>query len=64
MHKFIRYLIPAIGTVSVLLFCVSATASFAEARTLVGYSFSEPFNMLLIGFGLIGAASFLKRKSI
>jgi len=62
MHKFIHYLIPASGTVSILLFCVSATASFADARTLVGDSFSEPFNMLLIGFGLIGAARFLKRK--
>ena len=64
MKKIVRYILPVTGLLSVLVFCVSATAGIADNNTIVSSSFSEPINMLLIGLGLIGFGSFIKRKSI
>ena len=64
MKKIIRSILPIIGLFSVLLFCVSATAGIADASGIVTQTFSEPINMLLIGVGLIGFGSFIKRKII
>lgn len=63
MKKVLRYMIPTAGLLCVVLFCVSATASIASAPAIVKQTFSEPINMLLIGFGLIGFGSFIKRKN-
>lgn len=64
MKKVIRYILPVTGLISVLIFCVSATAGIADGPSIVSQSFSEPINMVLIGIGLIGFASFIKRNSI
>lgn len=63
MKKVLRYILPTVGLLAVLLFCVSATASIAYSPVLVKQSFSEPINLLLIGFGLIGFGSYIKRRS-
>ena len=64
MKKVLRYILPVTGLLSVLIFCVSATAGIADTPSIVAESFSEPINMLLIGIGLIGFGSFIKRKSV
>ena len=64
MKKMLRYILPVTGLLSILVFCVSATAGFADNNTIGTSSFSEPINMLLIGLGLIGFGSFIKRKLI
>jgi hypothetical protein len=63
MKKTLRYFIPVAGLLCVALFGVSATASIASAPAIVNQTFSEPINMLLIGIGLIGFGSFIKRKN-
>jgi hypothetical protein len=64
MKRVFRYILPVTGLLAVILFCVSATAGIADSPYLVTQSFSEPINMVLLGIGLIGLASFIKRKSI
>ncbi len=64
MKKVSKYILSIIGLTSVLLFCVSATAGIGEEPTFVNQSISEPFNMLLLGFGLIGFGSFIKRRTV
>ncbi len=63
MKKVSKYILSIIGLTSVLLFCVSATAGIGVEPTFVNQSISEPFNMLLLGFGLIGFGSFIKSKT-
>ena len=63
MKKIRRLILQILGVVSVLLFCVSATAGIAETPEIFNRSFSEPINMLLIGFALIGFGSLVKRKT-
>jgi len=62
MKNTLRYILSTFGLVSVLLFCVSATAAITDAQTLMKHSFSEPINMMLLGFGLIGFGTFLKSR--
>lgn len=64
MKKVLRYIIPVIGLASILLFGVSATAGISGASIMVKESFSEPLNLLLIGFGLIGFGTFIRKQSI
>jgi len=60
MKKTLRYILFTTGMVSVLFFCVSATAAISNTQTIVTHSFSEPINLILLGFGLIGFGSFIK----
>ncbi|RJQ65924.1 MAG: hypothetical protein C4519_26700 [Desulfobacteraceae bacterium] len=64
MEKVLRYILPALGMLSILIFSVSATANFRDSGSFVNETFSEPINILLIGFGLIGLSSFIKRRHI
>lgn len=64
MKKIMRYFILFAGLLSVVIFCVSATASIASAPAIVKQTLSEPINMLLIGFGLIGFGSIMKKKNL
>lgn len=64
MKKLVRYIILMAGLMSVVLFCVSATASIAASPDIAMQTFSEPINLLLIGFGLIGCGSLIKRKTL
>jgi hypothetical protein len=64
MKKALRNILPAIGMLSILMFCVSATAGFAASHAFVSQTFSEPINILLIGFGLIGFGNFIRRKNV
>jgi hypothetical protein len=63
MKRLIRYTILVAGLLSIVLFSLSATASIASAPAMVKQTFSEPINLLLIGFGLIGFGSLIKRKN-
>ena len=60
MKKALRYILFTAGMVSVLFFCVSATAAISSTQTMVNHSFSEPINLIVLGFGLIGFGSFIK----
>jgi len=64
MKKIVRYIILTLGIMFVVLFCVSATASIAAAPDIERQTFSEPINLLLIGFGLIGCGGLIKRKTL
>jgi hypothetical protein len=59
-----RRLLQAIGLISVILFCVNAAAGISDTNAADNKSLSEPINMLLVGMGLIGLASFLKIRLI
>ena len=48
---------------SMLLFCVSATASITNAPDIVGKTVSEPLNMLFLGVGLIGLGGYFKSRT-
>ena len=63
MKKLVRYIILVAGLLSVVIFCVSATASISAAPAIVRQTLSEPINMLLIGLGLIGFGSLIKRNT-
>lgn len=63
MKKVKRLILQILSVMSVLLFCVRATAGIGEIPEIFSRSFSEPINMLLIGFALIGFGSFVKGKS-
>ena len=62
MKKALRYILSTIGLLSVLVFCVSATASITDAQNFITPSFSEPFKMLLLGLGLIGFGTLMKGR--
>ncbi len=64
MKKVLKYIISIAGLMSVVLFCVSATASIATAPASASQAFSEPINMLLAGFGLIGFGSLIKKRTL
>lgn len=64
MKKMLRFTILGLGPLSVLIFCVSATASIAGATTVASETVSEPLSLLLVGVGLIGFSSFIRRKTI
>ena len=61
MKKGLRYILLASSMLSIIIFSISATVNYAESNNFIQQAFSEPVNMLLVGFGLIGLSSFLKR---
>ena len=64
MKKILRLILPFSGLVAVLIFGVSAAASISNAADVVKSTISEPVSMLLIGVGLIGFGSYIKRRSL
>ena len=62
MKNAFKYTLSLMGLASVLMFCVSATASITSAANVVNQTFSEPMNMLLLGLGLIGLGSYIKNR--
>jgi hypothetical protein len=52
--KLINVALPIIGSLSVLIFCVTAAASIADPPFITSQPFSEPINMILLGLGMIG----------
>ncbi len=64
MKKVLCYSLALVVFPFVALYCVSAAASIASAPTIVKQTFTEPINMLLVGFGLIAFGSFIKRKTL
>ena len=64
MKKVLRYTLAFVGIPLIVLCCVSATASIASAPPIVKQTLTEPLNMLLVGFGLIGFGSFIKSKTL
>jgi hypothetical protein len=63
MKKVFQYSL-AVVLLIVALYCVSAAASIASAPAMVKHTLTEPINMLLVGFGMIGFGSFIKRKTL
>ncbi len=64
MKKGLRYILLATSMLSIIIFSISATISYAESSNFIQQAFSEPVNMLLVGFGLIGLSSYFKKTSI
>ena len=64
MKVILRFILPLSGLVAVLIFGVSATASISNAADVVNTTISEPVSMLIIGVGLIGFGSYIKRRSL
>jgi len=64
MKKVLLYSLVLVGLPFVALYCVSTAASIASAPPIVKQTFTEPINMLLVGFGLIGFGSFIKSKTL
>lgn len=64
MKKVVKYILPILVVTSVLLFCVSATASIASDPRIIGRSLSEPINLLLLGFGLFNMGCFIRNRKI
>jgi hypothetical protein len=62
MRTLLPNFLPITGIICLFIFSVSATASLAGPSQVVDNTFSEPINMVLIGFGLIGISSFLSKK--
>ena len=63
MKKALRYILSTVGLLSVLVFCVGATAaSITDTQSYITPSFSEPSKILLLGLGLIGFFSLMKSR--
>jgi hypothetical protein len=64
MKKALQYSLTTVGLLSVLVFCVSASASIADTAGNIAPSFFEPSKRLLIGLGLIGFSALIKNRFI
>ena len=64
MKRWLHYILPISGMLTVLLFCMGAAAGIPGSNALVDKAFSEPVNMILVGVGLIGFGSFIRRRFI
>jgi hypothetical protein len=64
MNRKWRLLCQISSILAVVLFCVSAAASIGDIQSMDTKTFSEPINLLLIGVGLIGFGSVVKRISL
>ncbi len=64
MNKILRHMTLLAGLIFLALFCVGATASIASAPAMARQAFSEPINMLLIGFGLIAFGNLIKKTTL
>ena len=62
MKNAIKYIVAFFGLICILIFCVGATAAFSGPQTTIRSFFPEPINMLLLGIGLIGFGSFIKKR--
>jgi predicted phage tail protein len=61
MKKGLRYTIATVALIFISFFCVGSSSAISETQ-IVTYTVSEPVNMLLLGVGLIGMATFMKSR--
>jgi hypothetical protein len=61
MKKGLRYTIATVALIFISFFCVGSSSAISETQ-IVTYTVSEPVNMLLLGAGLIGMATFMKSR--
>ena len=62
MKKTFKYTLFTISLTSILMVCVSVTASIADTASVVRHTLSEPLNILLFGVALIGLGSYIKNR--
>ena len=62
MKKNLKFVIPVIGLISFMMFCVSATAGIAAMPQVAAWSLSEPVTLLFLGFALIGFSNMIKKR--
>ena len=64
MKKALRYILSTVGLLSVLVFCVSATAPITNGLSSIAPTFPEPVKMLLLGLGFIGFGALMNNRLI
>ena len=62
MKNAIKYVLSISGLICIVIFCVNATSAVSSHQTTVRSFFPEPINLLLLGVGLIGFGTLIKRQ--